>query len=254
MLPRDYCSSACYYVGWGGLRAPPPPRLHCWGGASCTHFQPVWLFGKGRMGAVNSICTPAICHVLDLGSHVYSGCLWALRGSPTVTGQTSAGLLKGGRASRRTKGRGNSPVRWACWHQRDWRPGCPAGRSARGPWVGPEPPARSTECCRISQWMRWPAAWAGAGESDISVYLSVKQNREELATDWFRAKEKCVWAFWLIWMRAVYSGALRGVRGDQGHLVPICVAWQEKKSQKLSWFHLLGWKSKAEWEFVFSRL
>lgn len=67
-------------------------------------------------------------------------------------------------------------------------------------------------------------------------------------------RKKSVWAFWLIGMRAVYSGALRGVREDQGYLVPICVAWQEKKSQKLSWFHLLGWKSKAEWEFVFSRL
>lgn len=63
----------------------------------------------------------------------------------------------------------------------------------------------------------------GAKESDISVYLSVKQ--KSFAMYWFRWKEKSVWSFWLKEKRAVYSGALCGVRGaDQGHLVPIHMA------------------------------
>lgn len=66
----------------------------------------------------------------------------------------------------------------------------------------------------------------GAQERDVSVDLSGKPNRKELATYWFRWKEKSVWSFWLREKGAVYSGALCGGcgGGDRGHLVPIRVA------------------------------
>lgn len=70
----------------------------------------------------------------------------------------------------RQEGR-NLLVTLACWHPCDWAPGFPAWHSDQEPWVVPKPRAHSTECFRISRWMRSPRVCISQRNELISLYF-----------------------------------------------------------------------------------